>query len=68
MAMYPNLPDAALQDVMCKLLEYTFKYQSQHGLFSIEIRRGFADNHKKQYFGEIKNDFFFKNEARNLTF
>ena len=44
-AMYPNLPDAALQEIMCKLLEYTFEYQSQHGLFSIEIRRGFADDH-----------------------
>ena len=44
-AMYPNLPDAALQEVMRKLLEYTFKYQSQHGLFSIEIRWGFADDH-----------------------
>ena len=43
--MCPNLPDAALQDVMRKLLAYTFKYQSQHGLFSIEIRWGFADNH-----------------------
>ena len=40
-AMYPNLPDAALQEVMRKLLEYTFKHQSQHGLFSIEIRWGF---------------------------
>ena len=40
-AMYPNLPDAALQEVMRKLLKYTFKYQSQHGLFSIEIRWGF---------------------------
>ena len=43
--MYPNLPDAALQEVMRKLLEYTFKYQSQHGLFSIEIRWDFADDH-----------------------
>ena len=45
-AMYPNLPDAALQEViMRKLLEDTFKHQSQHGLFSIEIRWGFADDH-----------------------
>ena len=43
-AMYPNLPDAALQVVMRKLLEYTFKYQSQDGLVSIEIRWGFADD------------------------
>ena len=44
-AMYPNIPDAALQDIMRKLLNYAFKYQSQRGLFSIEIRWGFAHNH-----------------------
>ena len=30
---------------MRNLLKYTFEYQSQHGLFSIDIRWGFADNH-----------------------
>ena len=44
-AMYPNIPDAALQDIMRKLLNYAFKYQSQRGLFSIEIRWGYAHNH-----------------------
>ena len=44
-AMYPNLPDATLQDVMRKFLEYTFEYQNQHELLSIEILWGFADNH-----------------------
>ena len=44
-AMYPNLPDATLQDVMRKLLEYTFEYQNQHELLFIEILWGFADNH-----------------------
>ena len=43
-AMYPNLPDATLQDVMRDLLEYTFEYQNQHELLSIEILWGFADN------------------------
>ena len=33
-AMYPNLPATALQDVTRKLLENTFEYQNQHGLFS----------------------------------
>ena len=43
--MYPNLPDATLQDVMRNILEYTFEYQNQHGLFSIEIFRGCVDSH-----------------------
>ena len=41
-AMYPNLPDAELQEIMVKLLESTFKYQSQHGLRSIELRWRFG--------------------------
>ena len=43
--MYPNLPDAALKDIISKLLEYKFENQSQHALFSIEIRWDLADNH-----------------------
>ena len=41
-AMYPNLPDAEVQEIMLKLLESTFKYQSQHGLRSIELRWSFG--------------------------
>ena len=37
-AMHPNLPDAELQEIMLKLLESTFKHQSQHGLRSTEPR------------------------------
>ena len=37
-AMYPNMPDAELQEVMLKLVESTFKHQNQHGLRSIELR------------------------------
>ncbi|CAN0173407.1 unnamed protein product, partial [Ascophyllum nodosum] len=44
-AMYPNLPDANLQETMFKLLESTFKYQSQHGLRSIELRWSYANDH-----------------------
>ena len=44
-AMYPNLPDTKLQGVMLKSLESTFKHQSQHGLRSIELRWGFANDH-----------------------
>ena len=43
--MNPNLPDAALQEVMLKLLESTSKHQNQHGLRSIELRWGFANDH-----------------------
>ena len=44
-AMYPNLPDAELHEVMLKLLEYIFKHQSQHGLRSIQLRWGSANDH-----------------------
>ena len=44
--MYPNLPDAELQDIMLKLLDSTFKYQSQHGLHSIELRWSYDNDHK----------------------
>ena len=44
-AMYPNLPDANLQETMFKLLESTFKDQSQHGLRSIELRWSYANDH-----------------------
>ena len=44
-AMYLNLPDAALQEFILKLLGSTFKHQSQHGLRSIELRWGFANDH-----------------------
>ena len=44
-AMYPNLPDAELKEIMFKLLESTFKYQSQHGLPSIELRWSYAIDH-----------------------
>ena len=43
-AMYPNLPDAELQEIMLKLLESTFKYQSQHSLRSIELRWSYAND------------------------
>ena len=42
--MYPNLLDAALQEIMLKLLESTFEHQSQHGLRSIELRWSFAND------------------------
>ena len=44
-AMYPNLPDAALQEVMLKLLKSTATQQSQYGLRPIELRWGFANYH-----------------------
>ena len=45
-AMYPNLPDAELQEIMLKLLESTFKYQTQHSLRrSIELRWSYANDH-----------------------
>ena len=44
-AMYPNLPDAELQEIALKLLESTFKYQSQHGPRSIELRWSYANDH-----------------------
>ena len=44
-AMYPNLPDAELQEIMLKLLESTFKDQSQHSLRSIELRWSYANDH-----------------------
>ena len=43
--MYLILPDAELQEVILKLLESTFKHQSQHDLRSIELRWGFANDH-----------------------
>ena len=45
--MYPNLPDAELQGIVIlkKLLDSNFKHQSQHGLRSIELRWGFANDH-----------------------
>ena len=43
--MYPNLPDAELQEIMLKLLESTFKYRSQHSLRSIELRWSYANDH-----------------------
>ena len=42
---FDNLPDAALQEVMLKLLESTFRLRSQHGLRSIELHWGFADDY-----------------------
>ena len=44
-AMYLNLPDAALQEVMLKLLKSTFRLRSQHGLRSIELHWGFANDY-----------------------
>ena len=44
-AMYPDSPDAELQEVMLKLLESILKHQSQHSLRSIELRWGCADEH-----------------------
>ena len=44
-AMYPNLLDTALQEVMLKSLKSTFKHQSQHDLLSIKLRCGFANDH-----------------------
>ena len=43
--MYPNLPDAELQEIMLKLLESTLKYQSQHSLRSLELRWSYANDH-----------------------
>ena len=45
-AMYPNLPDAELQEIMLKLLESnTFKYHSHYSLRSIELRWSYANDH-----------------------
>ena len=43
--MYPNWPDAEVQEMMLKFLESTFKYKSQHGLRSIELRWSYANDH-----------------------
>ena len=42
---HTNLPDGELQEIMLKLLESTFKYQSQHGLRSIELRWNYANHY-----------------------
>ena len=46
-AMYPNLPDGELQEIMLRLLynRVTFKCQSQHSLRSIELRWSYANDH-----------------------
>ena len=46
-AMYSNMPDAELQEIMLKFLESTFEHQSQHGLRSIELRWSFVNDHTR---------------------
>ena len=42
--------------------------QDNSGVLLTLAQRLYVLYYKLQYFGEIKNEFFFKNEARNFTF